>query len=146
MPRTPNGPCGPADIRPKVTVAAVSAAFLQLTDAEGLELALKRADFVEARRFAAGVLKRNADDVGANFGMGMSYLLEGKLDDAALYLERAHRQKPTEPAILNNLAIVCLRKGELEKAEDLAKRALERAPQIAEIQDTVKRIREAKRK
>lgn len=122
------------------------AAFLQLTDVEGLELALKRADFVEARRFAVSVLKRNEKDVSANFGMGMSYLLEDKLDDAKLYLERAHRQKPTEPAILNNLAIVHLRQGDLATAEELANKALERAPRIAEIQDTVRRIREAKSK
>ena len=123
-----------------------TAAFMQLTDSEGLQLALKRADFVEARRFAAGVLKRLPDDVPANFGMGMSYLMEKKPQEAILYLERAHKGKPTEPAILNNLAIAWLQKGDVEQAETWAKKALERAPDIPEVQDTVKRVREAKHK
>ena len=123
-----------------------TAAFMQLTDSEGLQLALKRADFVEARRFAAGVLKRLPDDVSANFGMGMSYLMEKKPQEAILYLERAHKGKPTEPAILNNLAIACLQKGDVGQAEAWAEKALERAPDIPEVQDTAKRVREAKRK
>ena len=123
-----------------------TAAFMQLTDSEGLQLALKRADFVEARRFAAGVLKRLPDDVSANFGMGMSYLMEKKPQEAILYLERAHKGKPTEPAILNNLAIAWLQKGDVGQAEAWAKKALERAPDIPEVQDTVKRVQEAKRK
>ena len=123
-----------------------TAAFMQLTDSEGLQLALKRADFVEARRFAAGVLKRLPDDVSANFGMGMSYLMEKKPQEAILYLERAHKGKPTEPAILNNLAIAWLQKGNVGQAETWANKALERAPDIPEVQDTVKRVREAKRK
>lgn len=123
-----------------------TSAFMQLTDSEGLQLALKRADFVEARRFAAGVLKRLPDDVSANFGMGMSYLMEKKPQEAILYLERAHKGKPTEPAILNNLAIAWLLKGDVGQAEAWAEKALERAPDIPEVQDTVKRVREAKRK
>ena len=123
-----------------------TAAFMQLTDAEGLQLALKRADFVEARRFAAGVLKRTPDDVSANFGMGMSYLMEKKPQEAILYLERAHKAKPTEPAILNNLAIACLQKGDLAQAEAWAKKAIERAPDVPEVKDTVQRVEEAKRK
>lgn len=123
-----------------------TAVFMRMTDSEGLQLALRRADFVEARRFAAGVLKRTPDDVSANFGMGMSYLMEKKPQEAILYLERAHKAKPTEPAILNNLAIACLQKGDLVQAESWAKRALERAPDVPEVKDTMRQIEEAKRK
>ena len=78
--------------------------------------------------------------------MGMSYLMEKKPQEAILYLERAHKGKPTEPAILNNLAIACLQKGDVGQAETWANKALERAPDIPEVQDTAKRVQEAKRK
>lgn len=123
-----------------------TAVFSQLTDSEGLQLALKRADFVSARHYAAGVLKRMPDDLSANFGMGMSYLTEEKPKEAILYLEKAHAVRPTEPAILNNLAIACLRAGDLPKAEAWAKKALERAPDVPEVKDTLRQIDEAKKK
>lgn len=123
-----------------------TAAFMRLTDQEGLQLALKRADFVVARRYAGEVLKRHPEDAAANFGMGMSCLTEKKPKEAVLYLERAHRAKPTEPAILNNLAIACLQLGDVEQAETWAKKAVERAPAIPEVQDTLRQVEKAKRK
>ncbi len=123
-----------------------AAAFQHLTDAEGLQLALRRADFGEARRYATSVLKRMPDDVSANFGMGMSFLLDKKPKEAILYLERAHKAKPTEPAILNNLAIAYLRIGDLAAAEAWAKKAIERAPDVPEVKDTLSQVEEAKRK
>lgn len=122
------------------------AAFLQMSDSEGLQLALQRADFVEARHYAASVLKRLPEDVPANFGMGMSCLEDGHPRDAVLYFERAHKGKPTEPAILNNLAIAHLRAGNLAEAEAWAKKAIERAPDVPEVKDTFRQVEEAKRK
>lgn len=122
------------------------AAFAQFTDSEGLQLSLQRADFVTARRYAVAVLKRQPDDLSANFGMGMSFLTEGKPKEAIFYLEKAHAAQPTEPAILNNLAIACLQSGNLPQAEEWAKKALERAPDVPEVKDTVRQIEEAKKK
>lgn len=117
-----------------------TAAFRQLTDTEGLQLALNRADFVGARHFARRILERAPDDASANFATGMCYLLEKNTKEAIFYLEKAHRAKPGEPAILNNLAIAYLRMNDLAQAEIWAKKALERAPDIPEIRETVRRI------
>lgn len=116
-----------------------TAALRQLTDAEGLQLALNRADFIGARVFARRILERTPDDVAANFALGMGYLLEKKPREAIFYLETAHRGKPEEPAILNNLAIACLQMGDLEKARTWARKAFERAPEIPEIRETLRR-------
>ena len=91
--------------------AGAYAAFMQMTDEEGLAIALRRADFTEARRFAFGVLKRNPKNAAANFGVGMSYLLENKLDGALPYLEAAKL-----------------------------------APDVPEVKETLKRVREAARR
>lgn len=117
------------------------AAFGRLTDKESLQLALNRADFASARHFARNIIERTPDDVSANFALGMSCLMEKKTGDAVFYLEKAHQAKPKEPAIMNNLAIAYLRLNDLERAESWAKKALERAPDIPEIQETMRRIK-----
>ena len=118
-----------------------TAAFRRLTDAEGLQLALNRADFTGARHFARKILERTPDDVSANFAMGMSYLMEKNPRTAVFYLEAAYAVKPREPAILNNLAVAYLQMGELEKARAWAKKALEHAPDIPEVRETMRRIK-----
>ena len=117
-----------------------TAALRQLTDTEGLQLALNRADFIGARGFARRILERTPDDVAANFALGMGYLLEKKPKEAVLYLETAHRGKSEEPAILNNLAIAYLQMGDLENARIWARKAFDRAPEIPEIRETLRRI------
>ena len=47
--------------------------FMQLTPREGLRIALRRADFIEARRYAAAVLRSDEEDPEANFGTFRSY-------------------------------------------------------------------------
>ena len=121
-----------------------NAAFMQMTDEEGLAIALKRADFTEARRFAFGVLKRNPKSAAANFGVGMNYLLENKLDGALPYLEAAHAVQPDEPAFLNNLAILYMKKGKLDTALRYAEEAAKLAPDVPEVKETLKRVREAR--
>ena len=118
-----------------------TAAFRRLTDAEGLQLSLNRADFTGARHFARKILERTPDDVSANFAMGMSYLMEKNPRTAVFYLEAAYAVKPREPAILNNLAVAYLQMGELEKARAWAKKALEHAPDIPEVRETMRRIK-----
>lgn len=112
--------------------------FMQLTPREGLRIALARADFVEARRYAAAVLRSDEDDPEANFGMGMSYLREGRMENAEFYLRRCLVRRPDEPAVLNNLSIICRKARRYEEAEELARRALKMLPESPEVKQTLK--------
>ena len=111
--------------------------FMRLTPLEGLRLALGRTDFVEARRHASAVLKSDEDHPEANFGMGMSYLVEGRLNDAELYLRRCLKKCPNEPAVLNNLSIICRKTNRYEEAEELARKALKVFPDSPEVKQTL---------
>ncbi len=112
--------------------------FMQLTPYEGLRLALRRADFNEARRYAQTVLQMDPEDAEANFGTGMAFLLEEKLKDAEFYLERTLKARPDEPAVLNNLSIIYRKTNRLEKALELVKKAHEIMPANEEIMRTLK--------
>ncbi len=112
--------------------------FMQLTPYEGLRLALRRADFNEARRYAQTVLQMDPDDPEANFGTGMAFLMEEKLKDAEFYLERTLKARPEEPAVLNNLSIIYRKTNRLEEALKLVKKAHELMPANEEIQRTLK--------
>ena len=111
--------------------------FMQMTPYEGLQLALKRADFIEARRYAAAVLRSDADNVEANFGMGMSYLKDNMMDEAELYLRRCLKRRPDEPAVLNNLSIISRKARRYGEAESLARRAHELLPDSQEVRQTL---------
>ena len=117
--------------------------FMQLTPKEGLQLALKRADFVEARRFASAVLKADENDPEGNFGIGMSYLLENRLKEAEFYLSRCLKARPHEPAVLNNLAIIYRKMQRYEEALKLAREAKRLLPENKEIKTTLKETEEA---
>jgi len=111
--------------------------FMQMTPSEGLEIALKRADFVEARRYATAVLRVNAKSPEANFGMAMSFLQDGKRDDAEVYFRRVLEVRPDEPAALNNLSIICRKKGCYDEAIAHAKHALKMLPNSKEVKRTL---------
>src|SRR5574344_65918 len=111
--------------------------FMQLTPYEGLRLALRRADFIEARRYGAAVLAIDQGDPEANFGTGMAYLMEEKLREAELYLERCLKARPEEPAVLNNLAIIYRKTNRLDKALEYAKKAHDLLPDNEEIKKTL---------
>ena len=117
---------------------------VQLLPREGLKLALKRADFLMARTFAERILAGDPDDVQANFAMGMGCLIEKKYLRAGKYLEKCLARRPDEPAILNNLAVVELRLGRLDRAEEYALRALKLYPDSMEIKTTLRHIRSAR--
>ena len=112
--------------------------FMQLTPREGLEIALRRANFVEARRYSATVLKNDADDPQANFAMGMSAIMDKRYADAELYLAKVLKRRPKEPAALNNLSIVCRKQRKFKEAEDYARRAVDAMPGSQEIRNTLK--------
>ena len=111
--------------------------FMQLTPREGLQLALRRADFAEARRYAAAVLRYDDKDPEANFGMGMSSLQRKRFDDAEMYLKRVLERRPEEPAVLNNLSIVCRKQRKFEDAVKYAKKAAELLPGSPEVKQTL---------
>ena len=112
--------------------------FMQMTPYEGLRLSLRRADFVEARKYGATVLQIDPEDPEANFGTGMAYLMEEKYKEAEFYLERTLVRRPDEPAVLNNLSIVFRKTNRLEKALEYVKKAHELAPENEEISRTLK--------
>lgn len=110
--------------------------FMQLSPSEGLDFALRRADFSEAARYGAAVLKTDSEDPSANFGMGMYFLQGGRLDEAEKYLRKVLIRRPREAASLNNLSIICRKSKRYEEALKFAKLALEIAPENEEIQKT----------
>ena len=112
--------------------------FMQMTPYEGLRLSLRRADFVEARKYGATVLQIDPEDPEANFGTGMAFLMEEKFKDAEFYLERTLVRRPDEPAVLNNLSIIFRKTNRLEKALEYVKKAHELAPENEEISRTLK--------
>ena len=115
-----------------------------LSPQEGLEIALKRGDFNLARPYANRMLRLNPSDPNANFAIGM-WAIENRLYGIALtYLETALSNRPDEPSILNNLAMVHFKLGNLEKAQHHIEHAAKVNPQSKEIQQNLKRIRSAR--
>lgn len=112
-------------------------AFMQMTPLEGLQIALRRADFSEAKRYATVVLNGNEENPEANFAMGMSYVREKRYAQAEQYLRACLKARPDEPVVMNNLSIVCRKQGKYKEAEDFARRALERLPNVPEVKQTL---------
>lgn len=75
---------------------------------------------------------------------------EGKLDDARIYLERAEKQDPNNPEILNKLAFIYFKEGDNEAALQKYNRSLELDPNddlthnaVAEVLRKMGRLDEA---
>ena len=115
-----------------------------VTPREGLQLALVRADFALARRYAEPILEAVPDDPNANFAMGMSYYVQKQYARAEEYLKRCLIKHPKEPAVWNNLAMIMLYTQRYDEAEEHVKKALELIPESAEVKDTLKQIRDAR--
>jgi len=115
-----------------------------VTPREGLQLALVRADFALARRYAEPILAAVPDDPNANFAMGMSYYVQKQYARAEEYLKRCLIKHPKEPAVWNNLAMIMLHTQRYDEAEEHAKKALSLIPESAEVKDTLKQIRDAR--
>ena len=115
----------------------------QMTPREGLQLALVRADFTLARKYATPILAAVPEDPNANFGMGMSYFVEGQWARAEEYLRRCLIRNPKEPAVYNNLAIIQIKTGRYDAALKNAKKALSLAPESAEVKDTLQQVEKA---
>ena len=115
-----------------------------VTPREGLQLALVRADFALARRYAEPILEAVPEDPNANFAMGMSYYVQKQYARSEEFLKRCLVKNAKEPAVWNNLAMIMLKTGRIDEAEQHAKKALELIPDSAEVKDTLKQIREAR--
>ena len=111
--------------------------FMQMTPREGLQFALRRANFAEARRYSAAILSYDEDDPEANFAMGMSALMAKQMNDAERYLKRVLKRRPNEPAVLNNLSIICRKQKRWKEAEDFARRAIKVLPDSPEVRQTL---------
>jgi len=118
-------------------------ALRQMTPREGLQLALVRADYALARRYAEPILQSDPEDPDANFGMGMNYLTQDQYARAEEFLRRCLVRRPREPAVYNNLAMLQLKAGRYEAALKNAEKALALLPNSAEVRDTVEQIRKA---
>lgn len=112
-----------------------------LSPQEGLALALKRADFNLAYRYATRVLKDDPRDLNANFAMGMWAAETRQYKIALMYLDTANETRPDEPSILNNLAMVRLKMGNLDGALESIERAAELKPDAPEVRQNLERIR-----
>ena len=114
---------------------------LVLTAREALDVALRRADFELARRYAGEVLAGAPEDPAANFALGMAHLEAKEYFRASVCFEKALRKNPNEPAALNNIAIAYMKLGQGEKALGFAERAAKVHPKSAEIRRTLAEIR-----
>lgn len=117
----------------------------QVSPREGLQLALQRADFVLARRYAEPILEYQPNNASANFAMAMSYYTQKQWTRSEGYFHACLKTQPKEAAAWNNLAIVCMETKRFDEADKYAKKALELIPQSAEVKDTIKKIAEARR-
>ena len=112
-------------------------AFMQMTPMEGLQMAMRRADFVEARRFAVSVLEGDEEHPEANFAMGMSAIRSRRYAEAERYLRVCLKVRPDEPATVNNLSIVCRKQGKWKEAEEFARQAIKLLPDSSEVKQTL---------
>ena len=103
--------------------------------------ASSQAAVILARRYAEPILKADPDEPQANFGMGMSYFVDGQYAQAEKYLKVALESRPNEPALLNNLAICCYRLSRYEEALVYAGKALARLPDAPAVRKTYEQIR-----
>ena len=114
---------------------------MQLTPRESLKIALDRGNFRAARPHAEAVLSSDPEDVAANFALGMYFYQQQDFPRADRHLSLAHKGRPLDAAILNNLALVRMYEGKLAEAEGLANEALKLKPDVQKIARTLEEIR-----
>lgn len=85
----------------------------------------KLADAEDAYRRA---LRLNPTDAGAQEGIGLTLLKAGRLDEAYLHLETAHKQQPMNPEIMVHWGLVALEMGQLNDAAAKFQGAIDRDP------------------
>lgn len=116
---------------------------LVLTPKEALDVALKRADFQLARKYANQVLVSLPDDHGAHFALAMAALQGNDFTLAARHFEVVRTLRPDEPATLNNLSLCYLKLKRYDDAVRCAERAAELQPEMERIQKNLQELRKA---
>lgn len=114
--------------------------FIAFTVAKAEQLAQEGWDFLdagkneEAEKSFLNALKLQADEGKALSGLGKIRLLQGKLEEAQGFLERALKSIPGDPEALNNLAETILqRKGDIARANTLTEECV--AGQLRRIKE-----------
>ena len=115
-------------------------AQLVRTPREGLDFALRTANYALAHRLAKPILLSEPEDVKANFAAGMDYLMQNNFALAEQHFKVLLKTRPDDPAILNNLAIALHNAGKREEALEYAEAALKLKPDSSEIKGTLKTI------
>ena len=118
----------------------MTAAQLVRTPREGLDFALKTANFALAHLLAKTILVSEPDDVKANFAAGMDYLMRDDFALAEQHFRVVLKTRPNDPIILNNLAVTLYNAGKREEALKCAEAALKEKPDSAEIKGTLRTI------
>jgi putative PEP-CTERM system TPR-repeat lipoprotein len=90
-------------------------------------LAIGRGDYPAAEGFYAEIVKMQPDNAVAQNNMAV---ILGKLNkpDALAYAEKANALQPKQPAFMDTLATLLAESGQVDKAIELQKRALELQP------------------
>ena len=83
------------------------------------------------------MLNSNEENPEANFAMAMSAIRERQFALAEQYLRVCLKVQPRQPTFLNNLSIVCRKQQKYQEAEEFARKALELAPYVPEVKQTL---------
>ena len=116
----------------------------QVTPREGLHLALLRADFALASRYAKIIVETDPDNPDANFALGMYAFTQTQWAQAEEALTRCLVRKPNEPAVFNNLALAQMQQGKFDVATANADKAQKLLPSSDEVMETIAEIAAAK--
>lgn len=114
-----------------------------LSPREVLHLALMRGDCSACGTLAAAVLETDPENGEAHFAMALSCAADDDYKGAESHFRFCMKLRPNDPVIRNNLALTLHNLGRFTEAREQAQRALEIAPHVDEIRDTLARIREA---
>lgn len=114
---------------------------LILTPKEALDVALKRADFQLARKYANQVLVSFPEEQSAHFALAMASMQEQDYTVAARHFEVVRLLRPNEPAMLNNLALCYMKMKRYSEALECAEKAAELQPSIERIQNNLREMR-----
>ena len=117
---------------------------ITLTPRENLRICLENADFNAAVPFAELVIQANPADPEANWALGMHHFKQRNYVHAEPYLTRCLKERPQDPAVLNNLAIVEREIRRLDAAEKHIREGLEILPESPHLHRTLDSILKAK--
>ena len=135
----------PDDSASPETELKPAAAQVDKATAMQIQQTLGSGDLEKSREIAMEVLSKYPDDWEAHYAMGRWHTQQKEWPEAIKHFTRCSEIYP-HPASWNNLGMMYLEMGELDKAMENAKKALSMDPDEPHIKDTVKQIEEAMRR